>query len=99
MAVSAEGVVLAAAYGVTPPWITCIPGTESWAVLQASKVAMPGPTFRTDREPCVEAIHGGMARAVSDANPLARVHQLLTIAFDDTPIDSVVWMPFTHVYC
>ena len=34
-----------------------------------------------------------MARAARDSNPLARVHRLLAIAFDDTPNDSVVWMP------
>ena len=34
-----------------------------------------------------------MHRAISDANPLARVHQLLAIAFDDTPACNVVWMP------
>lgn len=49
--------------------------------------------MRTDCEPCVLAIHAGMARACSDANPLARVHQLLAIAFDDTLLESVVWMP------
>ena len=34
-----------------------------------------------------------MARAISDANPLARVHQLLAVAFDDTPLELVVCMP------
>ena len=85
--------MVAAAYGVPPPWITCIPGAECWAARQASKVAMPGSTFRIDCEPCVNAIHRGMIRAISDANPLARVHQYLAIAFDDTPDSSVVWMP------
>ena len=40
--ISREGFVVAAAYGVTPPWISCIPGAESWAALQAAKVSMPG---------------------------------------------------------
>lgn len=93
VALDSNGFVVAAACGVTPPWITCIPGAESWAALQAAKVAWPGSTFRIDCEPCVLAIHAGMARACSDANPLARVHQLLAIAFDDTPLESVVWMP------
>ena len=93
VAVNPQGFVLAAAYGVTPPCISCIPGAEAWAALQASKVAMPGSTFRIDCEPCVKAIHAGMARASTDSNPLARVHQYLAIAFDDTPISSVVWMP------
>ena len=92
-AVSREGFVVAAAYGVTPPWITCCPGAESWAALQAANTSLPGSTFRIDCDPCVKAIHSGMARANRDSNPLARVHQLMAIAFDDTPNDSVVWMP------
>jgi hypothetical protein len=30
-----EGNIIAAAHGVTPPWIDDIPGAEAWAVLQA----------------------------------------------------------------
>ena len=54
---------------------------------------MPGSKFRIDCEPCVKVIHGGMARAQSDKNPLARVHQLMLVALDDTPHEFVVWMP------
>ena len=54
---------------------------------------MPGSTFRIDCDPCVKAIHGGMDRGVADSNPLARVHQHLVVGLDDTPNDSVVWMP------
>ena len=93
VALSREGFVVAAAYGVTPLWITCCPGAESWAALQAANTSLPGSTFRIDCEPCVKAIHFGMARAARDSNPLARVHRLMVIAFDDTPNDSVVWMP------
>ena len=93
MAVNSKSHVVAAAYGVPPPWIACIPGAECWAALQASKIALPGSTFRIDCEPCVKAIHKGMARATAGSNPLARVHQLLAIAFDDTPLSAVVWMP------
>ena len=93
VALDSNGFVVAAACGITPPWITCIPGAESWAALQAAKVAWPGSTFRIDCEPCVQAIHAGMARACSDANPLARVHQLLAIAFDFTPLFSFLSFP------
>ena len=93
VALSREGFIVAAAYGVTPPWITCCPGAEAWAALQAANTSLPGSTFRIDCEPCVKAIHLGMARAARDSNPLARVHRLMAIAFDDTPNDSVVWMP------
>ena len=93
MARDPNGFVVAAAYGITPPWISCIPGAESWAALQAAKLAWPESTFRIDCEPCVLAIHAVMARACSDANPLARVHQLLANGFDDTQLESVVWMP------
>ena len=54
---------------------------------------MPGSTFRIDCDPCVSAIHAGLTRACSDANPLARVFQMMAIAFDDTPLESFVWMP------
>ena len=93
VAVDLNGFVVAAAYGIPPPWITCIPGAEAWAAVQAARVAMPGSTFRIDCEPCVAAILAGMARACSDANPLARVHTMLALAFDDTPTEAVVWMP------
>ena len=57
VALDSNGFVVAAAYGITPPWISCIPGAESWAALQAARVAWPGSTFRIDCEPCVLAIH------------------------------------------
>ena len=42
VAVDDDGIILAAAHGVTPPWITCIPGAESWAVLLASRAGGNG---------------------------------------------------------
>ena len=37
------GVVLAAASGVPPEWVTDIGGAEAWTIYQAALGAMPGP--------------------------------------------------------
>ena len=42
VAVNAEGTIIAAAFGATPPWIRGIGGAECWALLQATGSAFPG---------------------------------------------------------
>lgn len=93
VAVDEQGAVVAHARGVPPDWITCIPGSEAWALLQAAMVAEPGSDFRLDCKPCVDAIQRGMDWATSAARPLARVFSLLFPAIDDVPVSSFVWMP------
>ena len=36
------GEIIASAFGVPPPWITCIGGAEAWDMLQAAQRAMLG---------------------------------------------------------
>ena len=89
-----RGVTTAAARGVPPSWITDIPGTEAWALLQAISMATPGACrYFVDCKPCVDSIHRGRRWATSAKRPHARVNALLHTAFDDTQAESVVWMP------
>ena len=76
-----------------PDWVEDIPGTEAWALLQAASLALPGTTFLVDCQPCVDAVHKGIAFARSDKNPLARVHTLLAEAMSDVPSEATIWIP------
>ena len=53
------GEVIAKAQGLPPDWITGIPGTVAWAILQAAMLAESGCNYRVDCKPCIEAIHRG----------------------------------------
>ncbi len=88
----ANCVIIAAAFGVPPDWITDIPGTEAWAITQAAVGAEPGCTHMVDCEPCLRAFHGGRAAACAGNRPLARVSKLMHDALDDTPTDAMMWM-------
>ena len=92
-AVDSQGAVVAEARGLPPRWITDIPGTEAWAILQAAVVAEPGSDYRVDCKPCVDAIQRGKEWATSSRRPLARVFNLVFTAIDDTPLEAFVWMP------
>ena len=48
---------------------------------------------RVDCQPCVDALHKGLAWATRDKRPLAWVDSLMLAALDDTEPDAVVWMP------
>ena len=61
--------------------------------MQAASVALPGTSFFVDCQPCVEAVHKGMAFARSDKNPLARVQTLLAEAMRDVPPEATIWIP------
>ena len=66
------GKVIAAAFGVPPPWITCIGGAEAWAMLRAALRTLPGgSTFKGDCKSCIDMIHAGMAVATSAKRVLA----------------------------
>ena len=86
--------IVAAAYGVTPPWIRDIGGAEGWALLQAAQVAFPGAcTFTSDCKVIVDSLQLGRAKAVGAGSAHARIYALLFTAFDDTPLEAIVWMP------
>ena len=60
--------------------------------------AIPGRVkYMIDCQPCVFMIHGGMAEATSAHRPLARINRMVLLALEDTPVESVVWMP-AHKY-
>ena len=88
------GEVVAAAYGVPPPWIKDIGGAEAWAVLQVGLRAMPGKVkYMIDCQPCVYMIHGGVTAATTADRPLARVNAMVHSVLEGTPAEKVVWMP------
>ena len=74
-----EGVVLAAAAGVPPPWIRDIGGAEAWAMLQAAIRVIPGvgSRFKGDCKSCIDMVHAGSVVATSAKRALARVYGLL----------------------
>ena len=89
------GLVIAAARGSPPRYVSDIPGAEAWAILQATAFARPGCRFFSDCKPCVDAIAAGRAWACSAKRPLARVFGLL---FDNIELagiepSAVTWMP------
>ena len=88
------GTVLAAAYGVPPPWIDDSGGAEAWAMLQASLHSMLGPApYWSDCLPLVQAMHKGSSVATDPKDPLARVYALLHVAIEDTNPDCFGWTP------
>ena len=81
------------ARGIPPSWVIDIPGAEAWALYQARSNAEPGSSFRSDCEPCVDAIAEGKVVSCSAKRPLARVNSLMHHVMDDASQNSVVWMP------
>ena len=89
-----DGKIVAAAYGVPPPWIKDIGGAEAWVVLQVGLRAMPGKVkYMIDCQPCVDMVHGGVVAATTADRPLARVNGMVMSTLEDTSTDKVVWMP------
>ena len=81
---SEDGVVLAAAYGVPPPWITDIGGAESWALFQSTSCTIPALCkYWPDCLPVKQAVAKGVKAATNPRNPLARVHTMLVEAFGE----------------
>ena len=77
-----DGVIIAAARGLPPPWITDIAGSEAWALLQASLRALPGLcTYKGDCLPCIQMVKAGLASATAASRVLARVYALLIPAW------------------
>ena len=87
VAVDDNGLVLAAAYGATPPWITDIGGAEAWALLQATHSAF------SDCKVMVDGLKDGKRKALAGSSTHARVYALIFDDIDDTPVERIVWMP------
>ena len=94
-AINSDGMVIAAASGVPPSYITDVPGAEAWAILQAAAHALPGSCFRSDCLPCVSAIASGRTVACTARRPLARVFNRVFDLFELRDFDGkdVAWMP------
>ena len=89
----ANNVVVAAAFGTCPPWIEDIGGAEAWGLLQATLIAAPGSTYRTDCQPLLTMVRKGQSIGDDPKKPYARVHSILMAQLDDTPPDNIDWMP------
>ena len=76
-----------------PPWITDIPGSEAWALLQAALVSEPGCGYLIDCKPCVKAMHIGVVEATRDNRPIDRVHALCHAALEGVPPEDIIWIP------
>ena len=75
------------------PWITCIGGTEAWALLQAALRKLPGTSrFKGDCNACIDMIHAGLAVATSAKRVLARVYVMLLTAPEDVGLERLLWM-------
>ncbi len=87
-------VVLAAAFGAAPAWIQSMPAAEAWALLMATRVAMPSIPYVTD---CLENVHTlrkGPRWATAPGRACARVWSVLMAAFDNEDDRLLVeWMP------
>lgn len=89
-----DGIIVASAYGVPPPWIKDIGGAETWGVLQVGLRGVPGKIkYMIDCQPCVLMVHGGIDEATTANRPLARVNAMVMSVLEDTPVEKVVWMP------
>ena len=71
------GRTIAIAMEVPPGWISAIPATEAWVLLQAATGAEPGCSVRVDCLPCVLAVFNGLAWATRDKRKHARVHSMM----------------------
>ena len=89
-----NGEVVAAANGVTPPWIVDIGGAEVWALYQAILVTIPGQCkYWVDCLPVFDAIRKGEAVSRDPRNALARVHGMLFASLEEGDVEAFGWMP------
>ena len=97
VALDDTGAVVAAAFGVPPPWIRCIHGAELWALYAALRCSLPGVAFRSDRLAVVRTFRRGRAFATRYSEAYARLWRMIFTAFDDfdsPEIDiDIEWMP------
>ena len=90
-----EGKLVAAAYGVPPPWIQGIEGAEAWATYQALLATVPGQSrYWPDCLPVRLAAQKGPAVARDRKNVLARIHWMMLTALEGVSPEVIGWMPF-----
>ena len=89
-----DGKIIASAYGVPPPWITDIGGSEAWALYQSLLCSIPELCeYWPDCYPVKLAVDKGAAVALDPRNPLARVHGMIHTALEGVNTEVVGWMP------
>ena len=88
-----EGLVVAAAHGVPPPWVTSIHGAELWALQMAVLHAMPGTSFRTDCLSILQVFERGRQWATAGGRYYARIWNVIFACLDDPGEVDLVWMP------
>ncbi len=91
--VGVDGAVIAAARGTVPCWITDVPGTEAWALMQALMRAEPGCTYKVDCFQVVDGIKRGKKWATAAQRPLARIFGIIFAHADDVDPEAFIWMP------
>ena len=92
-----EGEVLAAAYGIPPPWLHGIEGAEAWGLYQSLLITIPQQcTYWPDCLPVVRAMWKGAAVAADPKNPLARVHGMMHAVLDEEDLERIGCMPSHH---
>lgn len=89
-----NGMIIAAAYGVPPPWIVDIGGAEAWALYQAFLCTSHQLSkYWPDCYPVKVAIDKGPHVAKDPRNALARIHGMLHAALEGCDGKVVGWMP------
>ena len=88
-----QGEVVASASGLPPDWVRSIPGTETWALLQAMQVSMPGNLFRTDCQAVMKNSRKSLRELTASSHHLARAWAPIALHLEDADADAVVWMP------
>ena len=83
VALNSEGLVVAAAYGVPPPWVRTIHGAELWACFAALRCSLPGAAYRPDRLAVVLTFRRGRQFATRPSVALARLWRLVYTECDD----------------
>ena len=83
VALDGEGNITASACGVPAVWIDTVYGAELWAFWQATRLAMPGASFRTDCLSVLKVFQSGKRSACSSRCKLARVWHGVFAALDD----------------
>ena len=89
-----NGGVVAAAYGIPPPWVKGIAGAEAWALYQALLITIPALNeYWHDCLPVTRAMWKGPAVATNPKNVLARVHGLMHGLLEESDLDRIGWVP------
>jgi hypothetical protein len=88
-----DGLIIASAHGVPPPFVRSVPAAEAWALAEAARTFGSSPRFRVDCLGVVQAYQSGRKRATSAARGDADIWAAIFTAWDDEVNVDVAWMP------